>query len=434
MKKPSSPPSRSSNKSSFGKAYGKKSAPHKAGDFESKPRRFARDGEAGPERGEPSARPASRFGKKPPFDRVRDDRRAPTQEGRPAKGGFDRKPRHLRGKEDGERAEGSYRTESRFAKKPAFARTSRDERGEDAAKPASRFSHKPSTAGHTDNPKKRDVNKGKPAESAVRRPRPALTGKGGFQPRREPLNRQGVLLWGLHAVREAWLNPKRKCYRLWTTESGLVSMQETLDQASALKLARTAPILAEKSDIEHFLPHSSVHQGVALEVEPLEEMSLDTLLAKDPCPSIVVILDQVTDPHNVGAILRSAAALGAGAVIVTERNAPSATGIMAKTASGAAEHVPLVAVVNIARALDALKAEDFWCVGLAEEGDKDLSACTLNSGRIALVMGAEGDGLRRLTRDKCDELARLPTSGRIGSLNVSNAAAISLYEIKRQRG
>jgi 23S rRNA (guanosine2251-2'-O)-methyltransferase len=255
-----------------------------------------------------------------------------------------------------------------------------------------------------------------------------------MQPKRESLNRQGILLWGIHAVREAWLNPSRQCHRLWTTEAGMAAMQEALDEATAKGLTRPPPLSSEKSAIEHFLPHGSVHQGVALEVEPLAEMSLDDLLGQENAPTLVIILDQVTDPHNVGAILRSAAAFGAGAVIVTERNAPSATGIMAKTASGAAEHVPLISVVNIARTLDALKAENFWCVGLAEEGEKDLSESKLSEGRVALIMGAEGEGLRRLTRERCDDLARLPTSGRIGSLNVSNATAIALYEVKRQQG
>ncbi len=243
---------------------------------------------------------------------------------------------------------------------------------------------------------------------------------------------RGPLLWGIHAVREAWLNPKRKVLAFWATESGLAALKETLAKTNKRSLPRPAPVKVERAEIDALLPRGTVHQGVILEVESLPEMSLDDFLGLEDGGDLVVILDQVTDPHNVGAVLRSAAAFGAGAVIVTERNAPGATGILAKTASGGAEHVPLISVVNLSRALEALKAENFWCVGLAEEGEKDLSESNLGSGRIALVMGAEGEGLRRLTREHCDELVRLPTSGAIGSLNVSNAAAVSLYEVVRQ--
>ncbi len=268
--------------------------------------------------------------------------------------------------------------------------------------------------------------KAKPAAAPVRKKAPPLHNLSIPAPK-------APLLWGVHAVREAWLNPKRKCLSLWATESGLASMEETFQKAENRGLSRPTPVKVERAEIDALLSRGTVHQGLILEAEPLPEMSLDDLLGLDEGPDLVVILDQVTDPHNVGAALRSAAAFGADAVIVTERNAPGATGILAKTASGAAEHVPLIPVVNLARALDALKAESFWCVGLAEEGEKDLSESSLGSGRIALVMGAEGEGLRRLTRERCDELARLPTSGPIGSLNVSNAAAVALYEVVRQK-
>jgi 23S rRNA (guanosine2251-2'-O)-methyltransferase len=252
-------------------------------------------------------------------------------------------------------------------------------------------------------------------------------------PRAEKLPRKGVLLWGLHAVKEAWLNPQRKPFQLWLTDAGMAAMESTLQSAIKKGLVRPTPSHVEKAELERLLPEGSVHQGIVLDSSPLADMSLDDFLGKDAGTEVVIVLDQVTDPHNVGAILRSAAAFGAGAVIVTERNAPSTTGTLAKTACGALEHVPLISVVNIARALEALKDESYWCVGLAEEGEKDLSDCALSTGRIALVMGAEGDGLRRLTRERCDELARLPTQGPIGSLNVSNAAAVSLYETRRQR-
>jgi 23S rRNA (guanosine2251-2'-O)-methyltransferase len=169
-----------------------------------------------------------------------------------------------------------------------------------------------------------------------------------------------------------------------------------------------------------------------LETAALHEPSLHGIVSGDTTPDCLIMLDQVTDPHNVGAILRSAAAFGAGAMILTERNAPAVTGVLAKSASGATEIVPQIHVVNLARALDELRQAGYWCVGLAEEGARNLDECDL-SGRTVLVLGAEGEGLRQLTRKKCDELAKLPTGGPIGSLNVSNAAAIALYEAKRQK-
>jgi 23S rRNA (guanosine2251-2'-O)-methyltransferase len=171
---------------------------------------------------------------------------------------------------------------------------------------------------------------------------------------------------------------------------------------------------------------------VVIEVEPLEDIWLADLLAEAPERAVLLVLDQVTDPHNVGAILRSAAAFGAGAVILTERNAPSTTGVLAKAASGAIEHVPLVHVTNLSRALIELQEAGYWCVGLAEEAKHHLDGIDL-SAKTALVLGAEGEGLRRLTREHCDELARLPTGGAIGSLNVSNAAAVALYEARKQK-
>jgi 23S rRNA (guanosine2251-2'-O)-methyltransferase len=239
----------------------------------------------------------------------------------------------------------------------------------------------------------------------------------------------GQLLHGLHAVREAWLNPARRCHRLWLTAAGAASFATTLAEATTRGLTRPEPSFAERTELDGLLP-GTVHQGIALDAAALPELQLADLLAKQP--RLLVVLDQVTDPHNVGAVLRSAAAFGAEGVILTERHAPGMTGTLAKTASGALEHVPLIPVVNLARALEQLREAGFWCVGLAEEGTASLGEHDL-SGATALVLGAEGDGLRRLTRERCDALARLPTQGVIGSLNVSNAAAVALYEAKRQK-
>jgi 23S rRNA (guanosine2251-2'-O)-methyltransferase len=244
--------------------------------------------------------------------------------------------------------------------------------------------------------------------------------------------RQGVLLWGLHAVREAWLNSDRQCFNIWGTKAGLAAIEPAIAKAQTEKFSRPTPVLTERLELEELLPSGSVHQGVVLEVAPLPDVQLYDVLQTSPLPDLIVVLDQVTDPHNVGAILRSAAAFGAGALVMTERNAPVTTGVTAKTASGAAEHVPQIHVVNLSRAIVELQQAGYWCVGLAEEATRDISTLDL-SGKTAIVLGAEGDGLRRLTRESCDELARLPTGGPIGSLNVSNAAAVALYEARRQK-
>jgi 23S rRNA (guanosine2251-2'-O)-methyltransferase len=171
----------------------------------------------------------------------------------------------------------------------------------------------------------------------------------------------------------------------------------------------------------------AVHQGLYAEADPLPSPALEDL----PAQGLVLVLDQITDPHNVGAILRSAAAFAVDAVITTARHSPEATGVLAKSASGALEYVPIVTVGNLARALATLK-ENFWqVVGLDSSGEADLAAETL-SAPLALVLGAEGKGLRQLTRTHCDRVARLDLPGRIKSVNVSNAAALALYVARRQ--
>jgi 23S rRNA (guanosine2251-2'-O)-methyltransferase len=188
-----------------------------------------------------------------------------------------------------------------------------------------------------------------------------------------------------------------------------------------------APERTERGRLDHLLGHDAVHQGVALLADPLSPPALAAMLER---PGPLLVLDQVTDPRNVGAILRSAAAFGVAGVIAQDRNAPEETGALAKAASGALEIVPLIRAVNLARTLVALKAAGLWTVGLAADA-APLRGESLRERRVALVLGAEGAGMRRLTRETCDELAGLKMPGSMESLNVSNAAAVALYELTR---
>lgn len=184
---------------------------------------------------------------------------------------------------------------------------------------------------------------------------------------------------------------------------------------------------ADVADLGRLVPADAPHQGLVLEVEPLEDVFLDELLGGEGDAPLLV-LDQVTDPHNVGAILRSAAAFGARGVVTQDRHSPPEGGALARAASGALEVVPWARVVNLARALDEIAEAGFWRIGLAGEAERTLAE-TLGSARIALVLGAEGEGMRPNTGAHCDELARLPISDKVESLNVSNAAAVALYAI-----
>ena len=239
-------------------------------------------------------------------------------------------------------------------------------------------------------------------------------------------------LFGVHAVTQALLNPKRVHQRLLCTPRGFESLREAWQDAQTNGIDLPEVVTVEKEDLERLLPRDAVHQDVLLDCQPLEETFLADVILTAPDNAVVMILDQVTDPHNVGAILRSASAFGAIGVIMQKIHAPETTGTLAKSASGAVEHVPLIREVNLSRTLEQLKEAGFFCIGLAEEGRETLAQMNL-SGKTALVLGAEGPGLRRLVAQNCDALAHLPTQAPIGSLNVSNAAAVALYELVRAR-
>ena len=277
---------------------------------------------------------------------------------------------------------------------------------------------------------------GAPPHPAPPRERPAAAPPLPAAPRRD---RGEGWLYGRHAVAAALANPARSWRRLAVLASeadeaaALLAAARAVRRGSRREPTETPLQVVERPALTLLLPEGAVHQGWALEVEPLDAPPLDAVLravATTPGRAVIVVLDQVGDPHNVGAVLRSAAAFGAAAVVVAERGTPPVSGVLAKAASGALERVPLVRVVNVARALDRLKAAGYWCCGLAAEAPAALAALDLGP-RVALVLGSEGGGLRRLVREHCDYLARLPTRPDQPSLNVSNAAAIALYEVMR---
>jgi 23S rRNA (guanosine2251-2'-O)-methyltransferase len=222
--------------------------------------------------------------------------------------------------------------------------------------------------------------------------------------------------WGRHAVAAALANEERQIHRIWVTR----------EAAAGFEIPSNIPVtFADGADLGRLVPREAPHQGIVAEVERLDDILLADLLdtAGDGRP--LLVLDQVTDPHNVGAILRSAAAFGALGIVTQDRHAPPESGALAKAASGALETMAWVRVVNLARALDDIAAAGFWRIGLAGEAELTLAEA-LGPARVALVLGAEGEGMRQNTEAHCDALARLPISG-IESLNVSNAAAVALY-------
>jgi 23S rRNA (guanosine2251-2'-O)-methyltransferase len=232
-----------------------------------------------------------------------------------------------------------------------------------------------------------------------------------------PLAADTVWLYGLHTVAAAIANPDRKILRLLATQNALAR----LDIAEAASLPFPVEMVAPH-EIDKLLGPDAIHQGVALEARPLPLRKLDSLKDKP----LLLVLDQVTDPHNVGAVLRSAVAFDAGAVVTTERHSPTESGVMAKSASGALELIPYIQITNLADALEELHRLGFQTIGLDSDGPQPLES-TFAGGKIALVLGAEGKGLRQKTRATCQSLARLDMPGAIKSLNVSNAAAIALY-------
>jgi 23S rRNA (guanosine2251-2'-O)-methyltransferase len=259
-----------------------------------------------------------------------------------------------------------------------------------------------------------------PSRRDQRNPR---AGKSGSEP-----SRRGLWIYGRHAVFAALANPRRTVERIVATSE--------FQQRYATELPPPGQIeTADRTMLDDLLGPSAVHQGVAARVRPLPLLTLDELIEALPAtgPAQVVVLDEVTDPRNVGAVLRSAAAFGASGVIVTRHNAADETGALAKAASGALDSVPMAEAGNMRRGLEQLKAAGFWCLGLDHPAPATLGQSEPPD-RLAWVLGAEGRGLRRLTAETCDSLVAIPIAAAMESLNVSNAAAIALYEWVRAHG
>lgn len=348
----------------------------------------------------------------------------------PSKGGFDRRNAVSEGRAKGERSSKppSWKGKSSQAAKSAPHREDRVPSG-----------RKPEDRAPRANPPQARSARPDPRAEARRDQRPARTPESRpdrhpeQRPDRRPPQRGGHgrpdlpgWLYGIHACIAALNNEDRYIRRLLVT-------RETRDElGSRLPAARQAEVV-DRLRLDGVLPPGAVHQGIALLADPLEDPGVESL--REPlgeAREIVLLLDHVTDPRNVGAILRSAAGFGARAVVITDRHAPDTTGALAKAASGGLEIVPLIRVTNMARALDLLAEYGFWRVGLEMETEKTLAEALTDIRRLALVLGAEDEGLRRLTREKCDFLAKLPMTGEVESLNVSAAAAIALYEAARK--
>jgi len=291
------------------------------------------------------------------------------------------------------------------------------------------------------NKHKHSSKPGKPRNKArnfkAAKVKPKATRKHG--PKRSgPASGQGAnapyWLFGTHAALAATSNPARHCLRIVLAASASPDLESEVGKARQAVSGRPDVERLERAEIEALLPPGAVHQGLAVLAGPLAEIGIEDIVnnSADIGEASIIVLDQATDLRNIGAVMRSAAAFGALAVVVQDRHAPHIMGTLCKAASGAVERVPLVRAVNLARAIGVLKNAGFWAAGLDPQAGQTLAQADL-SGRVVLVLGAEGRGLRRLTCDSCDQLVKVPINKSTDSLNLSNAAAIALYELSRQR-
>jgi 23S rRNA (guanosine2251-2'-O)-methyltransferase len=279
-----------------------------------------------------------------------------------------------------------------------------------------------------------ETGRSDPSHRADRTRGPRGTEDGESDALRRVLNTNNQLLYGAHACLAAIANPERDIHRIvLATQSADELEVPVCDAANAVfaecQVTRPKIEWRDRREINDLLPRDAVHQGICIDTKPLPHPVLEDIIddAQGLTSACIVVLDQATDPRNIGAVMRTAAAFGAMAVVVQDKHAPDITGALAKAASGAVERLPYIKVTNLARTLDQLKAAEFWCVGFDGHAQDYLSGKTLQ-GRNAIVLGAEGAGLRRLTRETCDLLVKIPISDAVESLNLSNAAAIALFQ------
>ena len=239
-----------------------------------------------------------------------------------------------------------------------------------------------------------------------------------------------MTLFGTHACEAAVMNPTRQMQAIYCIDATENMAYDWVAKAKKLGIKRPEPILLEKQSFDRALPKGTVHQGIGIDAAPLSEVFLPDIIniTVNKKKSVIILLDQVTDPHNLGAVMRSACAFGADAIIVQSKYAPELNGIVAKIACGAAEHLAVVYETNLARSIEALQEQGYFALALDERGEQTINEAPKYD-KTLLVLGAEGPGLRPLVRDKCDVLVKLPTSGPLSSLNVSNAAAVSLFAV-----
>lgn len=346
------------------------------------------------------------------------------QDTRPAKG-------PAKGQGRGEDSRSDFRTKDHVKARPGSRTDAPREASRNEARSESRGNPRTERAPYDKKPYDKKPRDYTPRDVRPRTDKPLREARAPREPR-EPRQSLGprANMFGLHAVREAWLNPKRYIHALYLSESTEASFAPVLELAVSRGLERPEPRIIAKDDFDRLLGRDAVHQGIALSAAPLEETFIQDILSigANKERSVILVLDQVTDPHNVGAILRSASAFGADGVVMQRRHAPELDGVLAKTASGAADHIPVAYETNLSRTLETLRDAGYVAIGLDEHAEQTLAEIEI-PGKSVLVLGAEGDGMRRLIREHCDVLITLPTKKPINSLNVSNAAAVALYAL-----
>ena len=397
-------------------SYGEDRPKRSYGDRDARPARGDRD--ARPARGDRDERPARRsYGDDAPKRSYGDREERPRRsygEDRPQRnyGDRDEKPRRSYGDRDSRPTARGNDTPRRYIRDEGDAprKPRRDSEG--------RFAER--------KPFKGRFEEEAPAAPRERKPRIGADKLAGGTS--TPRVRIQANVWGQHAVKAAWLNPARTISALYTSPEELKLFQPVLEEAREAGIHRPEPTLVGREDLDKHLPRDAVHQGLAITAAEPEEAFIQDIINRGAGKerSVVVILDQVTDPHNVGAIIRSVCALGGDGVVMQRRHAPELTGVVAKAACGAIEHVLVAYETNLSRSIEALQAEGYTVAGLDERGEQTVDSLR-DVQKLALVMGAEGPGLRHLVKEHCDTLVKIRMEGPIPSLNVSNAAAVALY-------